>query len=711
MATALLPFPSFPVHDESTSIGPRWTKWVKRFETYLVAQGITDDKRKRALLLYSAGGEVADIFDTLPDTGDEFKQALEALNKYFVPKVNKAYEVYVFRNASQKPGETLDSYNARLRQLAKTCTFHNEDEEIKSQIVLSTTSARLRRRALRENVSLKDILDAGRAFEISERQAKGIEDTDRERGQIKGPTRNDISKSCFRCGGIYPHKDTPCPAYGKACKKCQKIGHFAKVCRSNNIQRAKAIDIHEDNSTDDEYVYHISVSPVIDKFQPHTQVMLAGQPVKCLIDSGAGINIIDEQTLQQIKGVQLLQSSKKIYAYNAVKPLPVIGEAEMTVQSLVTNQQLTENFCVVKSTGGNLLGCETAVNLGLLRIMNNVHSTIIVPTVGKIVNDFMNRLEGIGKMKHVKAKLHIDKSVKPVAQQHRRVPFHVRDKVEKELQKLEELDIIEKAVGATPWVSPIVVVPKKENIRICVDMRAPNTAIERERHPIPTIEDLIVDLNGATVFTKIDLNKGYHQIELDPDSRHITTFATHLGLFCYKRLSFGINSAAEIFQKAVSDALQGIPGARNISDDIIVFGKEQTDHDDQLKAVLQRLRDNNITANREKCELSKSEITFYGHTFSAKGVSADNKKVSSLLKVSEPQDVMEVRSFLGMAQYIARFSPDFASISAPIRELTHQDIPWSWGPRQQKSFSALKTEMASKKVMNTSTQSIYRDYR
>ncbi|XP_006824607.1 uncharacterized protein LOC102801657 [Saccoglossus kowalevskii] len=472
MATALLPFPSFPVHDESTSIGPRWTKWVKRFETYLVAQGITDDKRKRALLLYSAGDEVADIFDTLPDTGDEFKEALEALYKYFVPKVNKAYEVYVFRNASQKPCETLDSYNTRLEQLAKTCTFHNEDEEIKSQIVLSTTSARLRRRALRENLSLKDILDAGRAFEISERQAKGIEDTDRvdhiseikhvskkfnrnrkktwlnsksgERSgqsQFKGPTGNDISKSCFRCGGIYPHKDTPCPARGKACKKFQKIGHFAKVCRSNNIQRAKAIDVHKDNST--------------------------------------------------------------------------------------VNQQLTENFCVVKGTGGNLLGCETVVNLGLLRIVNNVHSTTPVPTVGKIVNDFVDRFEGIGKMKHVKANLHIDKSVKPVAQQHRRVPFHVRGKVEKELQKLEELDIIEKAVGATPWVSPIVVVSKKENIRICVDMRAPNTAIERERHPIPTIEDLIVYLNGATVFTKIDFSKGYHQIELDPDSSHITTFAIH----------------------------------------------------------------------------------------------------------------------------------------------------------------------------------------
>ena len=249
------------------------------------------------------------------------------------------------------------------------------------------------------------------------------------------------------------------------------------------------------------------------------------------------------------------------------------------------------------------------------------------------------------------AKLHVNDSANPLAQKYRRLPFHIRDQVEAELKNREELDIIERAEGPTPWVSTIVVAPKKTGIRICVDMRAANQAIERERHPVPTVEDLIVDLNGATVFSKIDLNQGYHQLELDEDSQSITTFATHIGWFRYKRPSFGINSAAEIVQKSIEEVLQGIDGVRNISDDIIVFGKNQSDHDDALQAVLQRMRENSLTANAAKCLFNQSSIDLFGHHFSADGISADDEKVASLINASPPKNATEARSFLGLAQY------------------------------------------------------------
>ena len=173
------------------------------------------------------------------------------------------------------------------------------------------------------------------------------------------------------------------------------------------------------------------------------------------------------------------------------------------------------------------------------------------------------------------------------------------------------------------------------------------------------------------MFSKIDLNQGYHQLELEENSRGITTFATHIGLFRYKRLTFGVNSVAEIFQKSIEEVLQGVEGARNISDDIIVFGKNQVDHDKALRAVLQRMRENNLTANPDKCLFNQSSIDFFGHHFSADGISADNKKISSLINASAPKNATEARSFLGLAQYLARFIKDFASISAPIRQLTH----------------------------------------
>ena len=139
--------------------------------------------------------------------------------------------------------------------------------------------------------------------------------------------------------------------------------------------------------------------------------------------------------------------------------------------------------------------------------------------------------------------------------------------------------MIEIVEVATPWVSSLVVVPKPKTegqIRVCVDMRQGNVAIVRERHITPTITELVNDLNGAAIFSKLDLNQGYNQLELEQSSRYITTFSTHLGLWRYKRLNIGVSSAAEVFQNAIRETLSGISGAINISDDILVQHRKST---------------------------------------------------------------------------------------------------------------------------------------
>ena len=134
----------------------------------------------------------------------------------------------------------------------------------------------------------------------------------------------------------------------------------------------------------------------------------------------------------------------------------------------------------------------------------------------------------------------------PKQQPHDQIPFHVRQDVERELERLENLDIIEKVTGPTPWVSPIAVVSKcSGQVRFCVEMREADKAVKREKHLMPTIDDLVADLDGATVFCQLDLSSGYHQLELEPDIRHITTFSNHVGLRRYKRLMFGVKAASE----------------------------------------------------------------------------------------------------------------------------------------------------------------------
>ena len=240
--------------------------------------------------------------------------------------------------------------------------------------------------------------------------------------------------------------------------------------------------------------------------------------------------------------------------------------------------------------------------------------------------------------------------------------------------------MIEKVTdGPTPWISPIVVAPKPktpEEIRICVDMRLPNKAIKRERHFTPTFDDVIADLNGAQYFSKLDLRSGYHQLLLHTDSRHITTFSTHAGLYRYKRLNFGIHSAAEIFQETVRESLRGLPGVVNISDDILVKGDTIAEHDANLLAAILRLKENGFTVNYPKCVIRTQSINFHGHIISKDGISADPQKLDAIREAPPPQTPEEVRSLLGMGNYVSRFIHNFSTMVEPLRELTKSDVEW-----------------------------------
>ena len=216
------------------------------------------------------------------------------------------------------------------------------------------------------------------------------------------------------------------------------------------------------------------------------------------------------------------------------KPLNPYGKLRVNVAS--DHHSSEETFYVAEGSSGSILSWMTSQKLNLIKAVNTVEQlhANLPSDVPEFLKDFPRLLNGIGEYKGEPVRIHIDESVRPVAQPHRRIPFHVRKQVEDKLRQLENEDIIERAEGPTPWVSTIVVVPKpsKPNeIRICVDMRSLNQAIIRERHVIPTIDDVVSDLNGCKVFSKIDLNQGYHQIPLHSDSRQFTKFSTHLGLF------------------------------------------------------------------------------------------------------------------------------------------------------------------------------------
>ena len=692
MATGLPHYPPFDT--AGAAVSQRWTKWLDRFERLLIIAKVTEPGEKRAWLLHYAGEKVNDIFDTIPATGneDDYETAKVRLNNYFKPKVNAEYEIFKFRSCEQKYDESIDSYCTRLRELAATCTFHDVNRDIKTQIIAKCTSHKLRLKALSEELTLDQLLCAGRSQELSKKQADEIESTVKSENSVRRLQRRNKSKpakteTCRNCRGNYPHQDK-CPAKGVTCHQCGKSNHFARVCRSANQKdlkrkeekgkprahkkpvhnlkytnesedenpgagsanhRSSIRQLRQDDESEDEDAYAWTIHQVNTIRKPKVTVEIDRLTVKILIDTGASINLIDLKTFEKLTPRPILTKDENPVLPYAGPPLSILGTFRAKVRG---NGQLVTCTIHVNDEGhGNLLGYETAIKLGYVQEIKGMEQMQSADDkYAKLCDEYSDRFVGMGKLKGVEVKLHIDESVRPVQNRHRRIPYHIREKVQMELEMLKEEDIIEEVVGTpTPWVSPIVAQPKPkapDELRICVDMREPNKAIIRERHVTPTIDDLILELNGSSYFSKLDLNKGYHQIELAPESRYLTTFSANQKLWRYKRLMFGLRSAAEVFQNAIGTTFQDIPNVLNISDDILVHGSTQEEHDDSLQKVMATAREANLTFNRKKCSRVQQEtpVVLWSHlgtrgSFSRPQEIRGHTKTSKLLKTQKKFDL------------------------------------------------------------------------
>ena len=371
-----------------------------------------------------------------------------------------------------------------------------------------------------------------------------------EGASLKNPV-DDRSRRCYNCNRFgHFARDVNCPEKNQNCNLCGLKGHFSVCCGKRGSSKPNA-----NNNAKGKKAYHVSGETsygsgdgyafVVGQQCQDGEVTLTIGGVKLkgvLIDSGASCNLIDYETWDNLKRNSVKcdskQSDKKLFAYGQKEPIQVAGTFASEIVCEINGKKCVDEFTVFKGTGRPLLGRNTAEKLKVLRVghVSGVHVSSVM-TEGSdtdIRKGYADILTGVGKLKDYQFKLHLNKDVKPVAQPVRRLPFGLREKVDKKLDELLSKDIIEEVPPNTPteWVSPLVVVSKPdEDIRVCVDMRRANEAIIRERHPIPTIEEMLYDLNGAIVFSKLDLKWGFHQIELEEQSRDVTTFVTHRGLY------------------------------------------------------------------------------------------------------------------------------------------------------------------------------------
>ncbi|CAG2215581.1 unnamed protein product [Mytilus edulis] len=435
MGSVLLPdvsgIQNFDISD-STGLSARWKRWLRAFQLFAAGKGVTDVDQKYALLLHTAGMNVQDIFNTLPEGA--YEKAVSALDAYFTPLSNAPYERSIFRSMIQSSSETIEQYITRLRQRADTCDFGNQnaiDERIRDH--------HLRRKLLEKGrtLTLANVRSIAKAMEDSERQAKSIE------GQ--GQVNMIQSKSCGREGHI--RTDPSCPARGKKCRKCKIVGHFDKVCKTKDKSKhgkiRQVVEQPQNNTDDEEYVFSMIGVNQINSVCENIVVNIGNVNLKMIIDSGASCNIMGINLWNYLKDNRVKcvssKSTKSLFAYGSEEPLKIAGIFTATVQC--NNRTLKDiEFVVIEGKGQALLSRNTAEQLGVLQLVHSVSEP------GTIKDKYPECFTGVGKLKSFQLQIPIDPDVEPIIQPMRSSRINTGCDDKREIERASENDPELKAV-------------------------------------------------------------------------------------------------------------------------------------------------------------------------------------------------------------------------------------------------------------------------
>ena len=579
-------------------------------------------------------------------------------------------------------------------------------------------------------LSLKKAIDICHASEVSQTQLKSLGANDSQKFEVdvvdksssksnagyghqpkqtfarklqgfEQPKQHDIGSQslCGNCGRT--HQKGYCPAQGKKCNFCHKLSHFEIVCR----QKRKAVfttkpdsdffvgtlDVQEPNVESVELSVHeidnICGREGDDEWNAKLYLTSGSKFINFKIDTGTKCNVISLQLFNSLKvdSPMMCPSGIKLLSYSGDK-IDTCGE--VLLECTYRNIPKKIHFYVVDKPVMPIVGLQTCLKPNLIKKVDSLL------TQADILNTYQDLFSGLGKlpgMHHIQ----IDPTVNPVVEAPRPIPLALRSQVKEELDRMQQLGVIAPVSKPTDWVSSMVTVLRPGKLRICIHPRHLNSADKREHYPMPTIEEVLSRLPQAKVFSKFDASSGFWQLQLDEQSSELTTFNTPFGRCKFNRLPFGISSAPEVFQKAINQVFEGLDGVAVIVDDILVWGKDDQEHDQRVLSMLERARQANFKLKKEKCDIRVSTLSYIGHQLTCDGVKPDPKKIHAIKEMPEPCDKKGLQRFLGMVQYVAKFIP----ITAPLRQLTRNDTEWSWKPELQAAFNQLKQSLVEETVL------------
>ncbi|XP_015269353.1 PREDICTED: uncharacterized protein K02A2.6-like [Gekko japonicus] len=730
-----------------------WDSYLTRFEFFLENCQVTDAAKKRAALLCSCGKEVFDIARSLV-TPDNIKTVpyttlTEKLKACFSPQPSEITSRHAFYERRQGPRESVAEFVAALRKAARPCNFENLEKALRDRVVCGLRDAQLQQRLLaRKALTFKDAFEAAVAAEAAEKSTREVrqrpgtaeprvhhqatgeevaEDVDdvteaRSNHPQRTATKPVQQRLCLGCGG--KHERDTCWAKELICRACGKCGHITRVCKAKTrspLTGKKAFAGGSRQSQRDQTSRHqptgsrpVSRSSASRKSCSSTvlatggsrqqkiivTLFLDGVPYDFEVDSGSTRTIISTQTLDRLfptrSRSRLLTTNARLADFQG-RRIPLAGEAEFEVRF----KELCASLSLIVAEGNrvSLLGLDWFDPLGIsVTGVNNM----VCEDKWKYVYDKFPQVfaKGLGTFTGTPVSFDLNPLVGPIRLKYRKVPISIRPKIEAELDKLIEQQVLE-PVPSSKWETPIVTPVKSDgSIRICADYKCTlNKALQQHSYPVPVISHVLASLGEGKVFGKLDLAQAYQQLLVDDKTAEAQTIVTHRGAFRVRRLQFGINVAPGIFQGLMEGLLRGLKGVIPYFDDVLIAGADDKELLERVRAVLERFKNAGLRLKKSKCAIGVPSVEFLGFQIDEHGVHPTKSKVSAIHNAPRPQSQKELQSFLGLLNFYHSFIPHKASVAQPLHQLLNKGSQWVWGQRQQTAFRNVKALLTSDAVL------------
>ncbi|GKC42926.1 putative reverse transcriptase domain-containing protein, partial [Tanacetum coccineum] len=313
---------------------------------------------------------------------------------------------------------------------------------------------------------------------------------------------------------------------------------------------------------------------------------------------------------------------------------------------------------------------------------------------------FPEDLSGLPPTRQVEFQIDLVPGAAPVAWAPYRLAPSKMKELSEQLQELSDKGFIRPS--SSPWGAPVLFVKKKDgSFQMCIDYRELNKLTVKNRYPLPRIDDLFDQLQGSSVYSKIDLRSGYHQLRVREEDIPKTAFRTRYGHYEFQVMPFGLTNAPAVFMDLMNRVCKPYLDKFVIVfiDDILIYSKNKQEHNEHLKLILELLKKEELYAKFSKCEFWIPKVQFLGHVIDSKGIHVDPAKIESIKDWASPKSPTEIRQFLGLAGYYRRFIEGFSKIAKPMTKLTQKKVKFEWSDKQETAFQLIKQKLCSAPIL------------